>query len=169
MPPYEQDKPPIITIDGIPRFQSGQIDESEITSTSTAYVTLGTKLQITGNAYNPVGGVKTFSITIKKGDNIIYSVKTVSSPDTNNKVPIQLVILGNDGATGPGGNPIVIDMTETGIGLAKVTAIAENYNGMQTSLEITYIRLGPITFRFNAIPNSIESGQHSTLSWEVNG
>lgn len=133
IPPANQDASPVITINGFPVAGSGDVEKPNVTSTSIVNVDLGMTLLISGSAKNP-SGVKTFSLTITQKAQTLYNVTTTSSPDANNKVPDLLSIIGTNGAGGVGGNAMTLTMSDPAI----VAATASNFNGMMTSVTVTY-------------------------------
>jgi hypothetical protein len=164
------DKAPAITINNFVVGGSGVVerDKGNVSITTSVLVLVGTELMISGSANNPAGGVQRFSITVAQDGHTLYTVQGVNTPDASGKVPDVLRILGSDGAGNPGSAvPLKFIMSEK---QATTTATAVNFNGMTTTITITYLpQRPPQITSFTAAPNNgyIPVGGSATLSWTI--
>jgi hypothetical protein len=140
IPPADKDKAPIITVNALASGGSGQIQYPEASHATcpgpcNSYVTLNTDLVLVIAANNP-GGVQHLGVVVSQ-DGQTTSVENESAPDSNNKVPPKLGILGSYGAGKIGSNPLLYHMNKptTKVG---VVVSATNYNNMTSLYAITY-------------------------------
>jgi hypothetical protein len=128
-----------------PSGYSGDVEpgKANVGLTTSVNVTEGAKVQLSGSAKNP-GGVQRFNITVKQAGQNLYQVTTSSTPDANGQVPDLLSIVGTDGASGPGNQPIVVTLSAPAV----VTAVATNFHSMSQTITITY----------NPVPSNIIVG-----------
>src|SRR5262249_30906180 len=131
-----------------------------------------TKLMISGNASNQVGGVKSFSMkfTCFPGGNVCQNAQTSSVPDQNNKVPSILRILGSNGSGGAGNQAMLFTLSGQDRWIV-LDATATNFSGMTTTIQVTYevTPIPPTIGSFDAAPNNgyVNVGDSATLSWKV--
>ena len=118
IPPAQQDKAPVISVNAVASGGSGQIQYPEAMPSSCASpckdaVRLtdenGTAdVVLIINAKNP-GGVKDLSVVVSQ-NGPLYTAATSSTPDAQNRVPTTLTIAGTNNAGGIGSNPLLIHL-----------------------------------------------------------
>jgi hypothetical protein len=172
VPAAANDQPPHITINGYVIGGTGTVSQDNVSSTQSVQVSLGAELQFTVTAANP-GGVQSLSYVFTHGTRTT-AVGTSATPDTDGKVLDQLTILGTDGAGNPGNTPVILAETPATSTVpipASMSVTATNFNGMTTSILVTYIPTwqAPQIVSFTATPDYINIGSLSKLSWQIHG
>ncbi|TAL18081.1 hypothetical protein EPN96_02910 [bacterium] len=171
VPPWEQDNNPEVKITATPQVGGSGIEYSlvpdQCPSPCRVYVPVGAEFGISVNAYNP-GGVKSLSIlaTNDADGQILYSVEETSSPDSNNKVPKSLFIIGHNGAGGFGNQRIHFKLDSMSSNVT-VKATALNYNGMSTTMIAYYRPLGRIKATLEVSKKIIQPGEEVRLTWDT--
>ncbi len=163
VPAPAQDKAPVITVSNLAPGANGEIEQPVVSSSSVVNASLGMQLMISGNASNSAGGVQSFSIVVSQSGQTLFAAKTTGSADASKNVPTILRILGSDGAGGAGNKPMLVRMTSQAV----LTATATNFNGMTTSITVTYVPQ-PITAAFTA-EQDLEPGDEGMffLRWKT--
>ncbi|HEX5544034.1 MAG TPA: hypothetical protein VFX10_00990, partial [Nitrospira sp.] len=137
IPPTGQDSPPTMTINAFvvqqPSGYSGDVDQANVSDSTSVGVTSGARIMMSGSAKN-AGGVKSFTVSLRQANQTLFQVTATGVPDATGAVPDLLSILGTNGAGGPGNMPMVV-MVEQPV---QVIATATNFNGMTSSITINY-------------------------------
>jgi hypothetical protein len=138
IPPPNQDSPPTVTLNAFvvqqPSGYSGDVDRANVSDSTSVGVTTGAQIQISGSARN-AGGVKSFTISIRQANRVVFQATATAAPDATGMVPDLLSILGTDGTGGPGNMPMVVTMREP----VQVVSTALNFNGMAKSITVNYL------------------------------
>jgi hypothetical protein len=127
-----------VTIDAFPSG-GGNVEQQDMTMGGIVNVDIGTNLLFTGIASNP-GGVKLFSIDVLQNGGTLYSAKIPNTPNSSNKVPNPVRILGTNGSGGAGNQSMIVNNLTSPV---QVVTSASNFGSSSNSFSIIYAPVDP--------------------------
>lgn len=156
IPPTGQDSPPTMTINAFvvqqPSGYSGDVDQANVSDSTSVGVTSGARIMMSGSAKN-AGGVKSFTVSLRQANQTLFQVTATGVPDATGAVPDLLSILGTNGAGGPGNMPMVVTVEQP----VQVIATATNFNGMTSSITINYLPIPVIVVGGGSPPGNTDT------------
>ncbi|NVB76862.1 MAG: hypothetical protein HOV81_00570 [Kofleriaceae bacterium] len=161
------DAAPAITLTAVPLVPdgpggAGEIEpgKGDISSTSSVNVTRGSRIMLVGNARN-AGGVQSFAVEAQQRGAVVFKATASDTKDASGKALNTLNVRAPD-ANPSGTLELTIDEPAT------VKAIATNFNGQTTTIDVTYVP-ADLTVVLTATPTEIgyQRAASSHLTWSV--
>lgn len=159
------DQAPTITLDAFPIVPpgpagAGDISEQNRSASGFVKVSRGKTYMMSATAVNSAGGVQVLTMTVVQGGRQIHSTTVTEERRSDGKACTSLSLFGGGEKHS---DPINITMTEH----ATVTVTATNFNGMTTSIVVTYVPVD-LEVVLTATPTIIgyqQSAPSATLNW----